>query len=693
MEAVRDWLRRAARRADRSPGLEEALLGGRFRRYAAHRLRFFAGRTAISAGLHAVRILLAFRLFPPSDFGLVLAAEAAAALISSFWWGALEPMRESVRESFAAGKPRRAEARIESGLTRSARWALPIGAAGAAWPVLRLLTAGAVGPSDIFLLAILGRLAVDIVLRGYHSGVFAVRRVYRPFWSLAGLEGLAFGGGLALWPLVGAWALPAASLLSAATSAALSLTFTARAYRHLGIRPRLALSSRPPSRRRSDASKREGWTSGGAYALMRTDGVFLLALLAGGRRGFSPMTALVLAASPLIRAGFDWTQLFYFDLKRLDRPLLRSLGDSFERRLSLASIPIGLAAWAGALALARIFLGRVPADMALAAAGFFLVRSLASAFEMRAYARRAYGHLFGAGSLILAGATASGFLARDAVAAVLTAGAGFLAAAVLLMGSLRGHSAARGAALKTALNLPDWALSLRRVEGPVAVGRACFGPGTPHRGLDDPDGWLAEDRWAHRRIAEAAARRIGRAGEAACGGRGRVLWFVSPPSLAPGRDWLLAEGMGLMESVDFAGPFNNGAAAAVWLAESGWLGSKAGLSRPRNPSDLVEAAGRFRAAFPGGCVLGPGRSAEAEWKRLPRQARRDIWRDALAFVESEKPGFARAYDVSAALEGGSIRLVFAAPAGADPASRRGWRAFIRRRNTETLLGRSPALPR
>jgi len=690
MEAVRAWLRRAARRADRSPGLEEALLGGRFGRYALHRLRFFAGRTVLSAGLHAVRILLAFRLFSTRDFGLILAAEAAAALVTSFWWGALEPLRESVRESFAAGKPRRAEARIESALGRSVRWALPAAAAGAAWPVMKLLTKGAVSPSDLFLLAILGRLAVDIVLRCYHSGVYAVRRVYRPFWSLAGLEVLAFGGGLALWPLIDAWALPTASILSASASSLLSFGFTARAYRHLDIKPRMALPRRA-DRRGPAPRKIEGWDSGLAYALMRTDGVFLLALLAAGRRGISSVSALVLAAAPLIRAGFDWTQLFYFDLKRLDRPLLRALGDSFERRLAVAALPIGVAAWAGGLILAVIFLRRIPAALALAAAGFFLIRSLASALEMRAYAGRDYRRLYGAGLFIIAGAAAAGFLARDGAAAALAAGAGFLFAAILLATGFEARRSVPAPELKTALPFPDWALALGRISGPVVIGRARFGPGSPHRGLDEPGRWLEEDRWAHRRIAEAAARRIGRGGETACGWRGRLLWFASPPDHVPERGWLLAEGMGLMESIESAGPFGGGAAAAAWLADSGWLGAKPRTREMGEAVGLAESADRFLAAFPEGMILGPGRPDPAGWRILPGQARRDIWHDALAFAVSEKPGPGRAFDVTAALEGGSIRLVFAAPAAADPAVRRDWRARIRRRNLETLLRESSAL--
>ncbi|MDD8026818.1 MAG: hypothetical protein PHI34_09900 [Acidobacteriota bacterium] len=686
MDAIRAWLAETARKADRAPGLEEALLGGRFGRYARHRLRFFAGRTAVASLLHAVRILLAFRLFSSRDFGLILACEAAASLVSSFWWGSLEPMREDVRESFAAGKPRRAEALISASLGRSLRLALAAAAAGAAWPFIRLVSSGGLNPSDLFLLTILWRLAADLVLRCYHSGVYAVRRVYRPFWSLAGLEVLAFGCGLALWPLAGAWALPIASLVSAAMASTLSYIFSARAYRHLGLNPAFRLWPRDAHFRRRPGPL-EGRDSGLAFALMRTDGVFLLALLAAGRRGTPAAAACVLAAAPLIRAGFDWTQLFYFDLKRLDLPLLHRLRDSFERRLALAFFPVGAAAWAGAMLIGVSFFGSLSPALAASAAAFFLIRSLASVLQMRAYARGAYGRIFGAGVFILAGAAAAVLRPQNGIRSFAAAGAGFLLASAWLAPRFKRDGGGPVRRLKTALSLPDWASSLRLVREPVAVGRARFGPGSPHRGLDEPEKWQEEDRWAHVRIAEAAARRLGRSGESSVAGPGRLIWYASPPAGDLGRSWLLAEGMGLLDRIESAGPFPDGTAAAAWLAGSGWLGAKAAPSGQDHAADRRALAARFLAAIPNGWVFGSGRPLPG-WRLLPGQARRDIWRDALAFASGGPAGMAGDYDVTAALDYGSIGLVFAAPRDADPAARRRWRSEIKRRNLADLFRES-----
>ncbi len=683
MEAVNGWLRRAAARAERAPGLEEALIGGRFGRYVFHRLRFFAARTALAAALHAVRILLAYRLFSLRDFGLVLAAEAAAALLTSFWWGALELMREDVRESFAAGKPRRAEARIKAALGRSLRLALPIAAVGAVGPLVRLSATGSAGPSDLFLLAILARLAADLVLRCYHSGVYAVRRVYRPFWSLAGLEVLAFGGGLALWPFLGTWALPAASLLSAATSGALSYAYSARAYKHLGIRPRITLS-RPASRQKA-RPRFVGWESGLAFTLMRLDGVVLLALLAASRKGLSAAAASILVISPIIRAGFDWTQLFYFDLKRLDVPLLRRLGDDFERRLLAISLPIGAAAWLGAMILAAVFLGHIRFEVAAAGAAFFLLRSLASVLEMRAYAGGSYSRIFTAGLFLLSGAVVAGFLLRNAVQAASAAGAGLLGASLWLALGSKSRGARRAWRLKTVRALPDWALALRRIRNPVSIGRARFSPGSPHRGLDEPDRWREEDRWAHRRIAEEASRRLGPAGETTCGGKAQIIWFAAPPDRVPDRRRLLAEGMGLLERIEEAGPFASGPEAAAWLAKSGWLGPKTGPGGDTVLQNTEEWTSHFLSFFPAGWVRGPGRRRPDGWRLLPAEDRRAIWREALAFSAGESPRPGGSPGGTAPLEGGSIGLVFAAPAGSPAPRLRSWRSFIRRRNLESLL--------
>lgn len=678
MDAVRAWLDRAALRADRAPGIEEALLGGRFVRYAAYRLRFFAARTAVAAALQAARIFVAFRVFTAREFQLILAAEAAALLAASFWWGFLEPMREDVREAFAAGKPHRAEERIGRSLGQAIRLGGLAAGIGALFTLGRALLGHGFGPLDLFVLAIALRLAADLVLRCYHSGVFAVRRVYRPFWSLAGLEVLGFGAVLALWPLVGPWALPAASLVSAGVSVGLTSAYTARAYRHVGIDPRPSRRSAGRPFRRGTGGL-EGWKAGASFALMRMDAVLPLALLAAGRKGLPAAAAFVLAASPLVRAGFDWTQLFYFDLKRLDVSLLRRLRVSFERRLGIVAVAAAGAAWAGSLLLGLAFFRRLTPGLAVGSAVFFLVRSLAAALEMKAFASRSYGRLAAAGAPILGGAVAAALLLPDEAAAAIAVIAGFLAAAAWLAIRSRAGNLRDGRRLKMPLPFPDWVEALRRVRGPVAIGRTEFAPGSLHRGLDAPEHWREEDRWAHARIAESAARRLGANGSLALPGPGRLIWFASPPEAGLSSRWLLAEGMGLLDRLRVSEAFANGSTAADWLA-----GRMAGKNGP-STGDASSLAPAFAGMFPEGLVLGPRREPPAAWSLLAGETRREIWRDALAYAASGRAHRSSRFDVTASLEGGSIRLVFAAPADAGVAARRAWRRRIRRHNREAAF--------
>ncbi len=675
MDAVRAWLDRAARRTERAPGIEDALIGGRFGLYALHRLRFFAARTAVAGLLHAARILIAYRVFSAGEFRIVLAAEAAALLLGSFWWGFLEPMREDVREAFAAGKPRRAEGLIGRTLALAVRLGLLAAGAGAAFTIGRALTGHGFGPLELFIFVVALRLAAEPYVRGYHSGVFAVRRVYRPFWSLAGLEVLGFGAILALWPIVGPWALPAASLVSASVSVVLSLVFTSRAYRHLGIRPRPsapATGGLPgPDRGRSEA-----FAAGLAFALMRMDAILPLSLLAAGRSGLPAAAAFVLAASPLVRAGFDWTQLFYFDLKRLDVPLLRRLRESFERKLGLVVTAAGLAAWAGSLGLGLAFFGRLTSGLMAGSAVFFLVRSMAAGLEMRAFASRSYGRLIAAGGLTLLGAASAALLLPDEAAAAGAVVAGFLAASAWLAIRSRAGNVRDGGRLKMPMPFPDWVEALRRVAGPVVIGRTEFAPGSLHRGLDDPKRWREEDRWAHARIAESAARRLGTSGRVALAGPGRLVWFASPPPSGLSNRWLSAEGMGLIDRLRVSEAFDDGSAAAGWLADR-----MAGKNGP-GMGDGASLSAAFAGMFPEGLVLGPRREPPAAWSRLPGEAKRDIWRDALAYAASGRTRRGSRFDVTASLEGGSIGLIFAAPTDAGASARRAWRSRIRRHNRD-----------
>ncbi len=681
MKDLRAWFSREARRAEGAAALEDALLGGRFAGYAFYRLRYFAARTAVGTLLHAARILLALHVFRAgSAFAAILVLEALTSLVSGFWWGVLEVLRARVRRFFRSGRGRESSREIGRWLTRTVRLAAAALLVAGIWAIVTVVRGGSFVAVDFFLVSIFVRLALDIVSRGYHSGVYAVRRVYRPLWTILGVQSLGFGLVLGLWPLLGAWALPAASIVSSLAGTALTLAYSARAYRHIGISP-WPRRSQPGLRSSRGRDRREGLAAGIAYALMRMDGVILIALAASSRSGRSPLSALFLVAAPLVRAGLEWVQLFYFDLKRLDFAVLDRLRASFSRRLLALAIPLGLAAGAAALLVGTVSIRGSVGTAWPVFLLFFTARSELAALQMRAFSGRAYGRTIAGGAIAAAGWVLAGGN-MDEPARALAVAIFFNAAAIVAVQFPFCTSKFSTAPFEGPLALPDW---LRRVQAelvPVTIFSAAFSPGSIHRGWDEPRRWEEEDRWAHRITAEEAARRLGSNGALALAGPARVVWFERDGNgTSHLGDWLVARSAGLIRALKSTGPRPCGREALTRALEIGLLGEILPLriAGKRPPiRDTVQK--RFRKTVPGGIVLSPEAKAyPPAVAAMASRERRALFADAMSFAASLYAVHRRtAGEVSVFTEDGAIRDIFLLPAGLPRSVRTRWSAEARR---------------
>lgn len=677
MRTLDAWWQRAARRAARAVRLEDALLGGRFASYALHRLRYLGIRTMVGTILHAARIILAYRFFRPAGFTAILILEAVASIAGGFWWGMLEALRSRVRELFHAGRPRQTTEVIEVWMRRALRLGGATAGSAVAWTAVRLTAlGGGLAPVDLYIAAILLRLALDIVGRCFHSGIYAVRRVYRPLFSLLFVEFLSFGAVLGFWPLIKAWALPAAALVSALAAAGMVFHYSARAYRHVGLAPWRKTGIRKRGTRTS-VPWTYGLDAGAAYAALRLEGILPLAVAAFPGRGRMPLAAFLLAVAPLVRTGAEWAQLFYFDLKKLDLPLLHRVRHHFERRVTAAAIPIGGLLGAAAFALGLAIPGRMDAVFGAALVVFFTIRSTTAAQQMRAFAAESYtlallSGLIGAGGWVLAGR-----LADRPFAALALGSAALGLAAIPLLGRKKGQKSGSRPGL---LALPDWLETLNELSGHVSVSAAVFSPGSMHRGWDDPTRWAEEDRWSHRQVGETIAAKLYPHGAAAAAGPGLIVWFEAGghhETVKP--EWLLIQSAGLIRSVKTTGERASGKDALRRAAETGLFGETIRAPRPGAEPTMFRLIEEFKRMGPRGVVFDPetGRGANGNPSPTSAEMQRTL-SEALAFA-SEFFSFPRRpdSDATAYVVHGGIRLVFLADASAPAAVRARWRTRLR----------------
>src|SRR5439155_14963179 len=142
------------------------------------------------------------------------------------------------------------------------------------------------------------------------SGVYALRRVYKPLWATLTPDLLGITVILALWWSAGVWALVLSSLLVTVLSTGLTLLYTRRTYHFLGFAPSRE-ASLETLRSSLRGAGRESLAGGAAHAVMALDSLVVLVLLYGSKRDSTALLVLFLAA-PTIRAGFEWARILYF---------------------------------------------------------------------------------------------------------------------------------------------------------------------------------------------------------------------------------------------------------------------------------------------------------------------------------------------------------------------------------------------
>ncbi len=668
MTHVDEWLARQVRRDRSVVRLEEALLGGRLGRYFAYRLRFFVGRAAISTIIHAAKVVLLLGAFPRDEFLALIILQAAVAMANDFWWGALEVLRNRVRGLQRRGSPHRVPREIGSWLSLSAFLSV-VGIVVALGYFAYRLAVG-FGPGDAFVAALLVGLALSITLRTFHSGAYALRRVYRPLPSLLALDIVSVGALLAAWPLVGLWAFPLAELVATLIVAAITLHYVSRTYRTLalpGIRELLAL--RRPFPKLHVLKSALG--PGVAYALVGLEGLVVVAGTAGaGTQASIALVVLLAALAPVNRASFEWARLLYFDLKRLDVPLLAGLRARFDAATHVLAVVMAVICWTvAALAVIALALaGQASIGPLLVGALLlmYLARSLLAGAQMQAFTRPAMGRLVVVGAAGVLAILAA-FWVVPQVEQRLLAVAAVLAISFVLLLELPGARSGDGGVL----SLPDWLTRLRADLRPLTVMRIHFDARTSVRGT--PVEMRRTEQWRRDAVAARLAKRLVRLDGSVAWRSPTELWLFGDLPAASA----VALGGGLLDRPPDVRDFASGPLAAAALVEA--LPGAAAAATTLDARDFAAVSAEFGRRFPDGWLydVRSGRPPAALRAVDPR-LRSEIYRAALDFANDLRRGRSPdGFEVTALVLEGSLAAIFVARASRSADARRAWRHDLR----------------
>ena len=677
MNELTRWLERQARRDRRAVYLEEALLGNRFWAYSFFRLRYFFARYVLASVVHAVTVLLLYRFFDRSHFVIVLVVYSVASVISSFWWGSLEAMRAEVRHLYRLRVPHQIPKAIGRWLSFSLQLTVLTAICTVLWVVFRTLNGEALGPASLYVVAIMLRLSIQFFTRAYHSGIYAIRRIYRPLPAILGVELIGVVLALALAPFLGAWALPVGALVAAPTVAGISLYYTHRAYWFLGLSPAPFIvpthSCLPPRR-----ALRDFLGGGFSYALMSIDSLLVLILFTTERNAAAEtgLFALFFLLSPTVRACTEWAQLIYFDLKRLEIRVFRNLKRRFTRYVLRLAVVLGCV-FAGVAALigALVFQAGI-GDLVWGLVPFFIAISLLAAVQIEAYSERAYPALIRNASLCLAGYVAAGLYGADERTTVLLLTAVSLGGFLLLRVRREWIQSDESRSL---LWTTEWLAELSSVEGSVRVAAARF---------HVEPGAVKDDAWRQRQVGERIARHLRWSGKATLIEPGLLAWYERIDTRAPiGEKSLPSVSGGFLRWVGSSSG-ENGRAALHAAAGAGVLGREfaAVKTRATRRFDVEELRATFATMFRSGVVYSPDEPIPEYLDALPSDDKRVAMVEAVAFARELRVPRPRArFQVTSFSETGELRLIFLVSRRAPRHLQLRWESLIRGANLQAAF--------
>lgn len=681
------WLARHAARDARRVTLEEALLAGRTGRYAWYRLRRFGASYLVDCTAQALLAVVAVAALPSADLLIVVTAGAVATVATHLWWGALEALRSRVRDLHRAARPHHVAPAIAGWLTAGALLgALVVAGLAVALAVARVVSGGPPGPAGAYVAALVLGLAVELPLRAYHSGIYATRRIHRPIPATFAAPVIGTAALLAATPVLGPYALATSALVTTAVSAGLTVVYTRRMYRFLGLDPWLHVG-RPSLARAVRDRPREAAAAGLANAVIGVDALLAVGLLGGTGHGAPALLALFLTL-PTLTACAEWARLLYFDLKKLEVVLFTNLRHRFDTGTAVLAWLLGLGFGTVAAVLALV-VGGVGATVALTTAAFVVARTILAHAQVRAFAARSYVGVVGVGAV-----AAAAFLAVRTglpgagprlVGAALAAGA----CAVVLhrLGPRVGQGSLPGAVFPL-----EWLRRLGAVREPVRVGTAVLAP-APGTGRMTPQAREEAGRWRLAALAGRVAGRLGRTGAVTWMGPDRVVWHEPPDAPRVTAAWLQRTSGGLVRDVHVA-DHPDGEEALLRTALAGRLGrASTHLRSALGPVDVAAAVRRFRATVPGGIVLDPTAPPSTAVADLPGSELAAILADAAAFARDLQVRRRRSrFDVTPLCSGGALVLIFLAGRDTPPRARRNWHVHVRALDVQAAVAGLHTVP-
>lgn len=404
MKHIDQWLEKQQRFQERFVSVNHLLLSPNSLAYLYYRLRYFSFNTLLQIMIHIVEFTLLINLFSQAHLYSLVVLRSVGLVIFGAWWGALEVMRIRIRHASKAKDKKAIIEEISLWLVLASCLAAAILLIGMPYlyQACSNVLHGQAEVFDIYVFVIFFQIACQLLIRAFHSGAFALRRVYRPFWSISGPYVLGFVCLIAFWPLLGLYSLPFSFFISSSLSLFWTWLYTQRMYQLLRydeirrIKPRdfLNFLCKLPYYELSLAA------ASGLVMHLESLLILMMFMVPDDAGNTAQLAYVFYLLSPLVRAGFDWVRLFYFDMKRFTDRWQQRFVLRLKHRLNKASLLMGLIAWLIAIGVTQTIYP-VSWDALVMLLPFFLLRSVLALDQLYAFCQHRYYLVLVSGGLLV----------------------------------------------------------------------------------------------------------------------------------------------------------------------------------------------------------------------------------------------------------------------------------------------------
>jgi len=386
MKSWTDYIAQQKARILNTPDLGVSLFENRLRSYLAYRFNYFVLLFAIQLSIFLTEYFLLSFIFIDGLLLKALALRLLLAILGKAWWGALEVLRERIREEVQQSKMHLVKYILSRWLSFSS--AVSIISFISSF-LLSYYMWGVTIESRIFALytfAVTSRLAIQVFVLTLHSGIYATRRIFRPRWSIISLDLTGLILTLLFWPIVGEMSVPLGIICNTFISTAIVYHYITKAYSLVDYMT-FKLSFNYLKEFFSSIRLKQIAIPGIAAALMKADALILMsALLMISNRVISlDNVNFYLVLLPFIQASSGWSGLFYFDFKRLENTVLNIYDLRFKNAILKLSLIVGPLLWCAYLCVSYLMPYSFDINLAFYFLPVFIVRAILAYSQIRAF--------------------------------------------------------------------------------------------------------------------------------------------------------------------------------------------------------------------------------------------------------------------------------------------------------------------